>query len=78
LTPLQLDRLDGIELRSSALDVAVDADVVAVLTEWPEFANLDIAKVASVMRGSTIVDGRNLLDRDGVRAAGLTYDGVGR
>jgi UDPglucose 6-dehydrogenase len=78
LTPVQRERLAGIQLRSSALDVAVDADVVAVFTEWPEFASLDVAKLASVMRGNTIVDGRNLLDRDAVRATGLVYDGVGR
>jgi UDPglucose 6-dehydrogenase len=78
LTPVQRERLAGIELRSSALDVAVDADVVAVFTEWPEFASLDVAKLASVMRGNTIVDGRNLLDREAVRATGLVYDGVGR
>jgi UDPglucose 6-dehydrogenase len=78
LTALQLERLHGIELCQSALDVAVDADAVAVLTEWNEFSMLDTGKMASVMRGDTIVDCRNLLDREEVRAAGLVYDGVGR
>jgi UDPglucose 6-dehydrogenase len=78
LTELQHERLHGIELCQSALDVAVDADAVAVLTEWNEFCMLDVGKMASVMRGDTIVDCRNLLDREEVRAAGLVYDGVGR
>ena len=52
--------------------------MLAVLTEWPEFAALDVGKLANLMSGTTIVDGRNLLDREQVRAAGLVYDGVGR
>jgi UDPglucose 6-dehydrogenase len=78
LTALQQSRFDGLEMCSSALDVAVNADVVVVLTEWPEFASLDMRKVASLMRGTAIVDCRNLLNPSDVRAADLTYDGVGR
>jgi UDPglucose 6-dehydrogenase len=78
LSPVQQARLDGIECCSTLLDAASGADVVAVLTEWPEFAQLDHDKLAHVMRGAAVVDGRNLFDPDAVRAAGLRYDGVGR
>lgn len=72
------DALEGVELCSSAVEALTDADVAIVLTEWPEFATLDLTKVAEVMRGDGLVDARNLLDPGQVRAAGLRYDGVGR
>jgi UDPglucose 6-dehydrogenase len=78
LTHTQATRVGNIELRSSALDVARGADVLVVLTEWPEFGELDADKVAHLMSGSTVVDCRNMLDAARLRRAGLTYVGVGR
>jgi UDPglucose 6-dehydrogenase len=49
-----------------------------LVTEWPEFRELDLAALAESMRGSLLVDGRNFLDPDAVTAAGLSYEGVGR
>ncbi len=49
-----------------------------MLTEWPEFSEIDLAKMVEVMRGNNVVDCRNLLEPTVVKAAGLTYDGVGR
>ena len=49
-----------------------------VLTEWPQFRELDLAKVAAVMARPAIVDTRNLLDPADARAAGLHYQGMGR
>ncbi|NNE11613.1 MAG: UDP-glucose/GDP-mannose dehydrogenase family protein [Ilumatobacter sp.] len=74
----QVERLGGLDLRPSAIDAATGADVVVVLTEWPEFADLDLSKLAEVMRDRHVVDCRNLLDPAAVKAVGLTYDGVGR
>jgi UDPglucose 6-dehydrogenase len=60
----------------SALEGACAAILV---TEWPEFVDLDWERVASVMVEPRIVfDGRNALDADAVRAAGLSYMAVGR
>lgn len=78
LDPVQSQRLDGFDLRATPYDAARGADVVVVLTEWPEFVELDVAKLASLMRGDSIVDARNLLDPATVRSCGLVYDGVGR
>jgi UDPglucose 6-dehydrogenase len=78
LNVVQRERLAGLALCGAAVDAAVDADVVVVLTEWPEFIEIDLVKMASVMRGRSVVDCRNLLDGDRCRAAGLTYEGVGR
>ncbi len=62
----------------SALDAVDGADVLLVATEWPEFAEVDLAEVASRMRGHRIVDARNLLDPKQVRKVGLDYWGLGR
>jgi UDPglucose 6-dehydrogenase len=68
----------GIDFAGSALEAAGGADAVVLVTEWPEFLALDWTEVAGRMRGDLIIDGRNALDPDGVRAAGLVYEGVGR
>jgi UDPglucose 6-dehydrogenase len=79
LSPHQADRLRGIQLTKDMLDVADGVDVVCVLTEWPEFAKIDLDTLAArAGKGTTIVDTRNLLDPDLVKNSGLRYDGVGR
>jgi UDPglucose 6-dehydrogenase len=78
LNPIQQQRLAGLELCTTAVGASEGADVLVVLTEWPEFACIDLDKVADAMRGDAVVDARNLLDPHEVRAVGLRYDGVGR
>ena len=78
LDPIQTERLHGFELCESLADAAKGADVLTILTEWPEFAEVDLRSTAAAMRGDTVVDCRNLLDPAAVKAVGLRYDGVGR
>jgi UDPglucose 6-dehydrogenase len=68
----------GAEFCPTAMEAVDGADAVVLVTEWPEFAELDLAEVARRMRGTLLVDGRNFLDVEAARAAGLTYEGVGR
>jgi UDPglucose 6-dehydrogenase len=70
--------LPGVEVVPDAVAAAAGADVLLVATEWAEFAALDPAVLAAVMRGRVVVDARNLLDREAVAAAGLDYRGLGR
>jgi hypothetical protein len=49
-----------------------------LVTEWPEFAELDWNQVVKRMKTPLLVDGRNFLDADAVRAAGMTYEAIGR
>ena len=70
--------IQGVEFKPSASEAVQGADAVVLVTEWPEFGDLDFAEVAGAMRGRLVVDGRNFLDPDAVSAAGLTYEGVGR
>jgi UDPglucose 6-dehydrogenase len=70
--------LDSVELRESALEALEGADAAVLVTEWPEFAGLDWAAAAARMARPLIVDGRNFLDPDALRAAGFEYEGIGR
>ncbi len=67
-----------VELCGDPYSACEDARATVILTEWPEFCELDLDKVASVMESPGIVDTRNLLAPDEVRAAGLRYQGMGR
>lgn len=67
-----------VEYAANALELATGCDALVVVTEWEEFRHLDIAAVAEVMRTKVIIDGRNVLDRQALRAAGFKYRGIGR
>ena len=54
----------GLVMKGSAEEAAAEADVLAVLTEWPEFAELSPEKVASAMNNSVVYDARRILPRD--------------
>jgi len=69
--------MPGMELVPDPLAAADGADVLLVATEWPRFRQVDLIAVKEVMRGSVVVDARNHLDAEAVRAAGLSYRGVG-
>jgi UDPglucose 6-dehydrogenase len=68
----------GVEFKDSAEAVLEGADAVVLVTEWPEFAELDLAELARLMRGNVLIDGRNVFDPARAREAGLAYEGVGR
>jgi len=71
-------RLAGIDVVGDLYEAVTGADVLAVLTEWPDFADADFERVAEVMASPTVIDARNLLDRDAVKELGFAYDGIGR
>jgi UDPglucose 6-dehydrogenase len=68
----------GVAFKDSADAVVEGADAVVLVTEWPEFAELDLAEVARLMRGKLLIDGRNVFDPGRASEAGLVYEGVGR
>ncbi len=70
--------LPAVEMASSAMDAVRGADAAILVTEWPEFAELDWGAAAGSMSRPVIIDGRNFLDPDALRAAGFTYEGIGR
>jgi UDPglucose 6-dehydrogenase len=69
---------DGCVYLLDPYEVARDADAIVLVTEWPEYQNLDWARIAEMMQGDLIFDGRNCLDRQKLKEAGLLLIGVGR
>jgi UDPglucose 6-dehydrogenase len=61
-----------------AYATAKNSDVLLILTDWPEFAHLDLRRITEGMRYSIIIDGRNLYDSDKMLAHGITYLSIGR
>jgi UDPglucose 6-dehydrogenase len=70
--------LDGVAVADSALEALDGADAAVVVTEWPELRELDWAAAGGRMRNKLLVDGRNALDPETLRAAGFEYEGIGR
>jgi UDPglucose 6-dehydrogenase len=70
--------LPTVEMSVTAMDALVGADAAVLVTEWQEFEKLDWASAAERMRTPLMVDGRNFLDPETLRAAGFTYEAIGR
>jgi UDPglucose 6-dehydrogenase len=63
---------------TSPYEAVKDADAVAVVTEWNEFRQLDMVKLAKGLRERVLFDGRNIYDPQALKDLGYTYYGVGR
>jgi UDPglucose 6-dehydrogenase len=68
----------GVDFADSAIGALEGADACILVTEWPEFGEIDWSEAADAMPGRLVIDGRNFLDGDRVRAAGFAYEGIGR
>ncbi|EBD1683080.1 UDP-glucose/GDP-mannose dehydrogenase family protein [Campylobacter coli] len=55
-----------------------DANLLVILTEWSEFKDIDLEKLAGIMKEKKIFDCRNLLDKQKVLSFGYRYEGIGR
>jgi UDPglucose 6-dehydrogenase len=62
----------------SALEAAKNADAVVVVTEWSEFAEINLDELAVSMHSPVIFDGRNIFDPTKAKEAGFTYYSIGR
>lgn len=69
---------DTVKYCNSVAECTQGADAVALVTDWPEFITQDWPKIASLMRGKHVFDGRNCLASGKVSAAGLYYHAIGR
>jgi UDPglucose 6-dehydrogenase len=69
--------LPGLIVHHTALDALAGADAAVIATEWPEFKDLDWAHVRGVMATPLVIDGRRLLDPEGMRDLGFHYERVG-
>jgi UDPglucose 6-dehydrogenase len=76
--PRARELLGGARVCDSAEAALEGADAAVLVTEWPEFRELDWDAASKAMSHPIVVDGRNFLDGDLLRGAGFTYEGVGR
>jgi UDPglucose 6-dehydrogenase len=70
--------LPGVHWCEDTYDALEGADAVVLLTEWNLFRTLDFDRARSLMRGSTIIDLRNVYDPERVAEAGFSYVSIGR
>jgi UDPglucose 6-dehydrogenase len=75
--PAVLKEIDGVEVVSDPYEACREADLLVVLTEWPQFGELKLDKVAEVMNFARLVDARNVIDPEVATAAGFMYEGMG-
>jgi UDPglucose 6-dehydrogenase len=68
----------GVKFANSAYEAAHGADALLILTEWEEFANLDLERLRNELKYPIVIDGRNLYDPEVMAAQGFTYYSVGR
>jgi UDPglucose 6-dehydrogenase len=69
---------DAIELVDSAYAAVDKADALLLVTEWHEFRQPDLGRLAASMRTKVLFDGRNVWTPSEAREAGFTYFGIGR
>jgi len=69
---------DQISYAEDAYAAAKGADALLILTEWKEFANLDLARIKDLLSYPIVLDGRNLYSPEEMANAGLNYYSVGR
>jgi UDPglucose 6-dehydrogenase len=72
------ERLSGVHICPSAGECLAGADAVVVVTEWPEFLDLDWGALGAGMAHRLVIDGRNMLDPEALRESGFIYEGIGR
>ena len=80
--PKAMDKAEGLlkdaSFSKSAYDAAKGSDCLLIMTEWPEFMELDFGRIKKLMRQPFIVDGRNMYDPQMLKKMGFRYVGVGR
>lgn len=68
----------GVTYTKDAYEAAQGADAVVIVTEWNEFRQLDLVRLAKSLNSRVIFDGRNVYDPARVKQLGFVYYGVGR
>ena len=71
------ERMVGVQMADSPEAALEGADAAVIVTEWSQFGELDWAALRPRMSVPLIIDGRNMLDHEALRAGGFTYEGIG-
>ena len=70
--------MEQVQFCEEACEVAEGADALVLVTEWREFAALNLRQIRAAMRRPIILDGRNLFNPDEMKEFGFIYYGIGR
>ncbi len=70
--------VDGLRVVETAGDAIAGSDIAVLVTEWPEFLDLDWGAAGATMRRRVVIDGRNVLSGDRLAASGFAYSSFGR
>jgi UDPglucose 6-dehydrogenase len=70
--------IDRIDYAYDPYDAAAGCDALLILTEWSEFAALDLPRIRALLKHPIVIDGRNLYPPEQMRSAGLIYFSIGR
>ncbi|MDD3653307.1 MAG: UDP-glucose/GDP-mannose dehydrogenase family protein [Desulfotomaculaceae bacterium] len=68
---------DGLSFAETPYIAVNEADALVLMTEWPEFVQLDYSRVKKLMRTPVIIDGRNMLQAIEIEKLGFWYSGIG-
>ncbi|MDD4910470.1 MAG: UDP-glucose/GDP-mannose dehydrogenase family protein [Candidatus Omnitrophica bacterium] len=72
------DMIAGVEFSRDLYGCFRSCDCAVFITEWPQFKELDLARIKKLMRHPIIVDGRNIYEPDKMKKMGFHYCGIGR
>ena len=70
--------LNGLDIKDDVYKSVEGADALLVVTDYPEFKDLDIKKIASLVNNKIIVDGRNIMPKEELKSNGFSYSSIGR
>ncbi|MEM8635329.1 MAG: UDP-glucose/GDP-mannose dehydrogenase family protein [Pseudomonadota bacterium] len=70
--------LPDLALAGSAYEAVEGADAMVIITEWDQFRALDLERIKDGMRGTTVVDLRNIYRPEDMAAKGFEYTSIGR
>lgn len=69
---------DGLKIVSDKYEALDDASALLIATEWPEFAEADLGRVAKALESPVMFDGRNVFRPETMQKAGFDYYSIGR
>ncbi|MFW6315877.1 MAG: UDP-glucose dehydrogenase family protein, partial [Cyanobacteriota bacterium] len=72
------DGLSDVIVETDPERLADHCDALVLVTDWQQFLSLDYEKMAGLMNSPVMIDGRNFLDREALKAIGFHYVGIGR
>lgn len=76
--PAAESKVRGVSFCEDVYSCSEGADAIAILTDWPEFSQVNFSQLREATSCRLIVDGRNLFNPNRVQEQGFTYYSVGR